>query len=59
MCNFLLFFSSDVIRTSYDDIHNADDVYEAVGAVLHEAIESEDEQMIKIVCEGIINILRK
>ncbi|XP_065656487.1 ATP-binding cassette sub-family F member 3 isoform X2 [Hydra vulgaris] len=55
----LLTYITDVIKTSSEDFQHVDDVYEAVGAVLHEAIESEDELLIKNVCEGIINILKR
>lgn len=42
-----------------DDFESADDLYDAVGGVLHEATENDDENEIKNICKGIINLLNK
>jgi len=48
----------DVTKTSVDDFETVDDLYDAVGAVLHEATENDDEDDIKNICNGIINLIR-
>ncbi|XP_057304553.1 ATP-binding cassette sub-family F member 3-like [Hydractinia symbiolongicarpus] len=55
----LLTYVVDVTKTSVDDFESADDLYDAVGGVLHEAIENDDENEIKNICKGIINLLNK
>lgn len=41
-----------------DDFEDVDDLYDAVGAVLHEATENEDEDDIKALCNGIMNLIK-
>ena len=48
----------DVTKTSVDDFETVDDLYDAVGAVLHEATENDDEDDIKNICNGIINLIK-
>ena len=55
----LLLYYLDVTSTSADDFHSAEDLYEAVGALLHEASENENEEEIKQICTGIVNLLKK
>jgi len=55
----LLSYVVDVTSTSADDFESADDLYDAVGAVLHEAMESEDEDEIKRICLGVMNLFKK
>jgi len=55
----LLSYVVDVTTTSADDFESADDLYDAVGGVLHEATESEDEEKIKEICIGVMNLLHK
>lgn len=49
----------DVTATSADDFNTTDDLYDAVGALLHEATENENEDEIKQICTGIVNLLKK
>ena len=49
----------DVAKSSEDDFQCDDDLYEAVGAVLHEATENDNEDFIKNLCHGMVNLLRK
>lgn len=58
-CFYLSCFLLDVTTTSADDFESADDLYDAVGGVLHEATESEDEEKIKKLCIGVMNLLQK
>jgi len=54
----LLNYVVDVTKTSVDDFEDVDDLYDAVGAVLHEATENEDEDDIKALCNGIMNLIK-
>ena len=49
----------DVTRTSADEFQCAGDLYDAVGAVLHEATENENEDDIKEICTGIVYLLKR
>jgi ATP-binding cassette subfamily F protein 3 len=55
----LLSYVVDVTSTSADDFESVDDLYDAVGGVLHEATENEDEDEIKKICHGVLNLFRK
>jgi len=49
----------DVTKNSADDFCCTDDLYEAVGELLHGATENENEDDIKNICTGIVNLLRR
>lgn len=55
----LLTYVVDVTNTSTDDFETVDDLYDAVGGVLHEATENEDEDEIKKICRGVMNLFKK
>ena len=55
----LLSYVVDVTSTSADDFESVDDLYDAVGGVLHEATENEDEDEIKKICHGVLNLFKK
>jgi len=55
----LLSYVVDVTSTSADDFETVDDLYDAVGGVLHEAMEIEDEDEIKKICHGVMNLFKK
>lgn len=55
----LLSYVVDVTTTSADDFECADDLYDAVGGVLHEATENDDEEAIKTICRGIMNLFKR
>ena len=48
----------DVTKTSAEDFEDAEELYDAVGGVLHEATENEDEDEIKEICNGIMNLIK-
>jgi len=55
----LLSYVVDVTNTSAEDFESVDDLYDAVGGVLHEATENEDEDEIKKICHGVMNLFKK
>lgn len=54
----LLNYVVDVTKTSAEDFEDAEELYDAVGGVLHEATENEDEDEIKEICNGIMNLIK-
>ena len=55
----LLTYVVDVTNTSAEDFETVEDLYDAVGGVLHEATENEDEDEIRKICHGVMNLFRK
>lgn len=55
----LLSYVVDVTSTSAEDFETVEDLYEAVGGVLHEATENEDEDAIMAICKGVLNLFKK
>jgi len=55
----LLSYVVDVTSTSAEDFESVDDLYDAVGGVLHEATENDDEDEIKKICHGVMNLFKK
>lgn len=45
--------------SSIEDFETVDDLYDAVGDILHEAAENEKEDDIKDICNGIIKLIKK
>ncbi|XP_066934518.1 ATP-binding cassette sub-family F member 3-like [Clytia hemisphaerica] len=54
----LLNYVVDVTKTSAEDFEDAEEIYDAVGGVLHEATENDDEDEIKEICNGIMNLIK-
>ena len=49
----------DVSQSSADDFDSTDDLYEAVGGLLLEASGSEDDDNIRSICKGLMNLLKR
>ncbi|KAL1501844.1 hypothetical protein ABEB36_007094 [Hypothenemus hampei] len=47
-----------VLESSADDFEDVDEVYEAIGAVLHEVSSDKTEDDIKLICNELLNMLR-
>ncbi|XP_072036790.1 ATP-binding cassette sub-family F member 3-like [Amphiura filiformis] len=53
----LLEYVTGVLDTEGDEFENTDDVYEAVGGMLHEVAADKDEQEIRGVCDQLLRTL--
>jgi len=51
-------YVESVLETSVDDFENIDDVYEAIGGILHEVEVSKTEEDIRDLCEEIMTVMR-
>jgi len=51
-------YVESVLETSGDDFESTDDLYEAIGEVLHEMEEEKSEKDIRDVCEQILRVLK-
>lgn len=51
--------STDVLGHS-DDFDSGDDIYDAVGAILHEVTgDNNDEEEIRTLCEQLMDIIKR
>ena len=51
-------YVESVLETSGDDFESTDDLYEAIGEVLHEMEEDKTEEDIKDICTQILTLLK-
>jgi len=51
-------YVESVLETSKDDFENTEDIYEAIGEVLHEMEEDKSEDDIRQICEQILGIMK-
>jgi len=51
-------YVESVLETSGDDFENTEDLYEAIGEVLHELEEDKTEDDIRDICAQIMNLLK-
>jgi len=51
-------YVENVLETSKDDFENTEDVYEAIGEVLHEMEEDKTEDDIRQICDQILGMLK-
>lgn len=54
----LYHYVESVLETSGDDFENIDDIYEAIGGILHEVEVSKTEEDVRDLCEEIMTVLR-
>ena len=53
-----LFLSSGVLETSLDDFENGEEVYEAIGGILHEIDAAKAEQDVRSLCDEMMRLLK-
>jgi len=51
-------YVESVLETSVEDFENSEDVYDAIGEVLHEMEEDKTEDDVKDICRQIMSLLR-
>ncbi|CAG9760561.1 unnamed protein product [Ceutorhynchus assimilis] len=51
-------YVESVLETSADEFEDGEEVYDAIGAVLHEVSADKTEEDIKNICEELLNLLR-
>ena len=51
-------YIESVLETSGDDFESCDDFYEAVGEVLQEVVEDQNEEYIKDICDQIYRLVK-
>nr|XP_022909121.1 ATP-binding cassette sub-family F member 3-like [Onthophagus taurus] len=51
-------YVQDVLENGADDFQDSDEIYEAVGEVLHEIAAEKTEKEIRCICDKLLNMLR-
>ncbi|EDS40463.1 ATP-binding cassette sub-family F member 3 [Culex quinquefasciatus] len=54
----LLTYVEDVLQSGADEFENGEEVYEAIGAILHEVSQEKSEEDIKEICDIFLDLLK-
>lgn len=54
----LLTYVEDVLQSGADEFENGEEVYEAIGAILHEVSQDKSEEDIKEICDIFLDLLK-